>query len=594
MDDKRTRLSRMAAEAADPSDREWAKQRLAALGVEAAPAAAAASSQSSSQPAASPSFFEHVGNAARALASKAEPFLSPLNDALSFGYWSKGMDAAGMDSPEHRAQMAAENPTATDLGRGTGMGLSAVIGPAAATGKAVAAGVTRAAESVAPRLADTVVGRIGQAAAAGAGTGALVGAAEAGGHDEDIAAGAGRGAVAGGVAGGGLQTVAEGARGVSDLIRKNPWIKRYGDAKAGGNYETPEQMALPKGEEGIQKAAEQGRNRIVERNGKLLTEAGDKYDAAIDAALAKMPEKSPDAIVAKLEELRAGNRLGNGDVRDRGFEGALDEAKRRLGMKQVRVQHSEYQDRPEDFASVSDTKDLIDARRSLKDDAGFGQPNPTPEQRATKKVYHAIREPLRKDVPGLGQADDEFSAAKTAADRRNDILHGSEDSPAMPLVEGEPPVVRAGAEKQAASKLRTVGDTTVPGLSNKAHLEELADSDPEIRAAIEFILDKKAREAVRFGMPKIQTTLTKVPQALAAQNARAIGARVVEPTASAVEGAARYLPPPGPLPSGGQVGAASIIQMIGEAARRHQQMRITPSGVTGGRARFVEDEERRR
>lgn len=60
-----------------------------------------------------------------------EAYMRGLNDRITGGAWSGITDRVGATSPEARAAADAENPTASNLGKGTGSGLLAVALPAA-------------------------------------------------------------------------------------------------------------------------------------------------------------------------------------------------------------------------------------------------------------------------------------------------------------------------------------------------------------------------------------------------------------------------------------------------------------------------------
>lgn len=145
------------------------------------------------------------------------------------GFYPKLTDALGLSTPEMREGMRRESPTASDLGKGTGYGLSAIAGPARAT--------QAAATQIAERIPWITAGT--QRMLANAGAGAALGAAETG--DKE-------GALIGGVAGAYLPMVAEGAAPIAKAVatpiragveRASPWVKSFLEGNRAGAYDSP-------------------------------------------------------------------------------------------------------------------------------------------------------------------------------------------------------------------------------------------------------------------------------------------------------------------------------------------------------------------
>lgn len=546
------------------------------------------------------SFMGKLKRGATAAAEKGAAFLGPFNDEISMGWWNRAGDAAGQHFTEDMNRRTAENPNTAALGRGTGMAASAVGGPAAIAEKGAAKLVGKVAEKSIPRVL--------QAGARGAIVGAEVGAARAGGHGADVPEmlqQAKEGGEFGGVAGGFLENLSQAARGTGALLRKDAWIGPYssarnrlevnpttGEQQVVNSYKTnPDLKRIKPGEAATQEASDIARDRIVKRDAELVSTAGKAHGETVDQILAKMPEKSPEAIVSKLTEMSAANRLGDGTVRDPSLETAISDTFRRLGIKP---------------SGLSNTKDLLETRRSLRADAGFGSTARTPENRAAGELHEAVGKPLHEDVPGLKEADAKYAAAKTASRRRNDILASEENGQSRggrPAGDEGPSTsaedLRAGKERQMSAFLKTAGDRNVPGLARKQQMDELStwhpDSpgtagDPEVGRSIDMIKDVKAREANSFGVSgKVPWTLTKLLGlpgiGFAAQNARAIGGKLLEPGARALEGATSVSGvngQPGTFsvgdlkldkPTGGGLATLDFIQALTAAARRKREGR---------------------
>lgn len=205
-------------------------------------------------------------------------------------------------------------------------------------------------------------------------------------------------------------------------------------------------------------------------------------------------------------------------------------------------------------------------RRGLQEGAGFGSNAPTDSQGATRKVYQTFRRGIRKAAPDVAAADDKYAAHASKADRRKDILFNTESDVVgrvgahpepLPvehsdrLLESGHPAgpaadlkasdfdLRVGKEKAARRTIGRVGDTNVPGVEAKPYLDELAGHGPEFADALKFVKDKKAQEAVRFGLKaNLPTHLAGATGPggylrLLGQNLRGIGAKGIDPASVA-------------------------------------------------------------
>lgn len=323
---------------------------------------------------------------------------------------------------------------------------------------------------------------------------------------------------------------------VPPLLRKDKWIGQYARAKEAGVYKQPEMKNLPRREEGIEAASKVGLDRTVARDQQLANERGGRYAGRVNPRLRDRVEGQD--IVSDLNR----SRLENIDP-DTGYPlvDAIDDQ----FVKQI--------DRTPAKPTIEGT---LARRRALKKEGSFGNRNPTPGQEAARDSYQAFRKAVRVAAPDVGAADDEFSRSAAQAARRRDILFNTEDEViarggdlpepqpiehADELLEGAPQSLadnplRVGKEKAAVTTMGRVGDENVPGLRTARYLEELADQDPEFRAALKFIMDKKALEATRLSPKGVLATDLRGATALwgalpaAQQTARAVGARLIDPT----------------------------------------------------------------
>ena len=411
-----------------------------------------------------------------------------------------------------------------------------------------------------------------------------------------------------------------------------PMSSAGGPAPVVGVYDDPAMMSLPKGREGIQEAANMSRNRILTREEELARAAGAKYEAG-EAALPGLDELEPMASVhrelnrspakkryqgsgrevnaaaaKKIEDVKenlrsvtrqrvkpvlerdvqtnvrpqiknttAGEVSGyvdeDGKWRD-GIEWVVDDA--RPGTNVVALEAGEQVRTP-----AATKRDLLTQRRAVQKEASFGSSQVTPETQAARDIYGTVDTAAKNRIPGLSEIDAEYTQFARGRDRRRKILRSSGDQQAMPdpteddLMAARDPEFRPPpAEEQAmAATVKKYGDDTEPGLRLREHLEELANSDPEFRHALEFVANKKAREAVRFSLSNpipapLNDAVAQLPflggaKGIAVQNARALGV-ALDPAAQAISRAITPGRLTGPV-------AATYQERLSEARRRDKE-----------------------
>lgn len=328
----------------------------------------------------------------------------------------------------------------------------------------------------------------------------------------------------------------------SQLLRRNPTIGRYARAKTAGAYDSPDMKALAPGQEGMQQAAEQGLERIVNRDRELAQQASRAYQQAVEPELTRPIDT--EAMRMRLLEGRQAN---------------IDPDSGLPIRPEVDTAYNRAFDNTPEQATVRGT---LMRRRGLQQDASFGSPSPTEAQNAARDVYQTFRQAVRQASPAVAAADDSYTAHARQAARRSDILFNTEENvipngggsgaPDARVIDADPSVptgaaaalegpadMRVSKARSAATTLSRVDDTNVPGLRAARFLEELAGQDPAFAQALNFIANKKALEGTRFGLPQLPTSLTgatsfagKLP--FAQQNLRALGARIVDPVANSV------------------------------------------------------------
>lgn len=204
-------------------------------------------------------------------------------------------------------------------------------------------------------------------------------------------------------------------------------------------------------------------------------------------------------------------------------------------------------------------------RQAIGRQANFGSPSPSPEDRANQQIYGSYRQAVHEASSEIKAADERFSPYATKRDRRRDIIYNTEDAvgqpatlpaeaPANPTAGDElvgdtgqfqpaQPVIRPGKEKLGVRNLERYGDVkSKPGREAQPYLEELANQDPEFRAALDFIANKSAYEGTRFALsshlPQHLTSATALGGKLSTfmQLSDAAKARLVYPGAQAAGG----------------------------------------------------------
>lgn len=211
---------------------------------------------------------------------------------------------------------------------------------------------------------------------------------------------------------------------------------------------------------------------------------------------------------------------------------------------------------------------VLGQRKALGETANFGNPIASTTDKAAQRAYRGLRSSIRETAPEIGAADDAYAASANKDARARELIYksdaevataqphaaatepapGSTVDPADELFGAREPPPEPGSpeakmavlkEQQGVRNLERIGDTeSKPGREYQRYLEELAQQDPEFRAALDFIGAKSGYEATRFGLHShMPTHLGRATQPLfriGMQNLDALAARGIYPGAQAV------------------------------------------------------------
>lgn len=355
---------------------------------------------------------------------------------------------------------------------------------------------------------------------------------------------------AAGAAAGGLEGANEGASSplnalpllggaASAALRSNKTIGRFARSKERGTFQDPE-MPQQGGAEGIQKAAERGHGKVARRMAAKDATESRAYHEAVDPRL----DTPVDADALRMDILE-------------GRQAHLDPDSGIPLRDDVDAAYNRAFDNTPETPTVRGT---LARRRALQQDAAYESQNPSEKQLANREVYQTFRRAVRNASPEVAAADDRFTAHAGQRSRANDILYNTEENvipsgnahpDALPIDYADAPESasgrpRVGKERSAVSTLKRIDDDNEPGLRAARYLEELAEMDPAFAQALDFIAAKKSQVGTRFSLKGLKpTSLTGATEfggwgPTARQNARALGAQVLDPLAqSAIS--------PGPL-----------------------------------------------
>jgi hypothetical protein len=409
--------------------------------------------------------------------------------------------------------------------------------------------------------------------------------------------------------------IGEASGGLRKLLGKDRWIGRYQDANDAGRLERARE--LPSGGIGMRQAAEEGAERVFNRDRAITKEEGTAFREG-EAALPSLDEPMSVADVHRRLN-RAVDRFSNqSPVRpkvERLIEDTKDNLRNITRQRVEPVMESDVQtnvrpvvrdtlggeaegrsfepdpSRPgnrvvalapgEEIRTPSATpRDLLKTKRSLKKSAQFGQPS-TGENEAPREIYETVKDAVNKAVPEHAVLDERYSKFRQGQDIRREILKAEMHPDGMQRVPetdlpmpGEEVVplsqtMNITDKANAATNLARIGDTNVPGLRMSSQLKVLAAQDPEFAAALSDILDKKALEAVRPGLHAVMPTdLHGVTEAFGVgqvgkQNARAVGAHAIDP---ALKATANTLRAPG----------VSVLTALSRAQRKRMEEENRP------------------
>lgn len=286
-EDTIARLTKMAAQASDPADREWAKAKLASVGGGATepPPVAAAQAAQPTVGGEKPGFLDSlrgigdrfesgVKSLDRGIYRGVAALGDSINNGFAFGLPARIMEATGA-YPDRATldELHSEHPNLSLLGRAAGQSTSAYLGPEAMIGGS-AQGLMGAAQGAVPFLANNMAGRILAQGGAGALAGGGSEAARAAVQGQPVLPAAANGLMFGGLGGMALAGAGEAAGGMANAVRNSKGgqsrklIEDSGgevgptSSGKGGPFEA-ELKGLPANDTGIGRASKSSAERIL-------------------------------------------------------------------------------------------------------------------------------------------------------------------------------------------------------------------------------------------------------------------------------------------------------------------------------------------
>lgn len=434
--------------------------------------------------------------------------------------------------PERRAVLdRTQHPASGFGGDLLGSAMGAMRGPAKLLDEAAQAGgrmlapklLDPAARGVAPLLA-----RTGVNAVSGAAENAL---ANQGGDLTSNLLGAGMGA------GGNL--AAEAAQGGRALLRVDPQINAYADARLRGEFEPGDMRGLTKQGESLDvrnpklrpaAAANRAAEGFARRNTLLEDQSGELL-AKLRAEYLQSPI-SRKGILEDIEERIRGNLDNIGRPENKQLHAALESLKKDFEPPTMEVPGGRVVQHVPDPTYQS----IINRREGERAQGSKGSSDPTPEQTIADLRYDVLREGIQRNIPE--QPRNAEAAHKVNMDARRgerDIVYGTEKN--VNRGTADEPDTSVAKEQKAATLFKRVGDENVPGEKWSEYLDQLAEADPDYARLINDMRSVKARDATRptlFPTNPGSGTAADIGKwagfgKTGAQLARSAGARLIEP-----------------------------------------------------------------
>jgi hypothetical protein len=171
---------------------------------------------------------------------------------------------------------------------------------------------------------------------------------------------------------------------------------------------------------------------------------------------------------------------------------------------------------PIDLPAVK-VRDLVKVKRIVNDLAEHGQPA-TAENRPYRMIASSLGRELEQIDPEIAGINQHYAAEMAKLERQNDIIYGANKADVG---------TRAARERRAALFLGRAG-------ASARQMDEVAALAPENQDAITKIRAKKAEERLRYGFPRVSTSIERAPHHFVAHNLEAVKARIALPVAEAM------------------------------------------------------------
>lgn len=289
-----------------------------------------------------------------------------------------------------------------------------------------------------------------------------------------------------------------------------------GRPASGGMFDEPGYRALPEGDAGTMRMADEARRNItgnLEGRMHAARQGLDSAEAFTDQQMGSQPIDTSGAL-RKLDQIRREAIANN-----RALDPALDQVLRRYEMALVKTQTTPAG--PVHSPEIT-FRELRNLTKQMHEAAGYGK-DPSLRTSYGKRAAGVVSELQRGLTPELDQALEGYAVESEHAKGANDALIGKG------VASPRQTATRVGA---ANSKLADVGRETKTALNRGGILEDALQ--PDYGDEIARLRARNAAESISFGMPNggrpLATALRAIPQNMTALSVRAISpaARVTD------------------------------------------------------------------
>ncbi|MBV8972759.1 MAG: hypothetical protein JO290_10755 [Sphingomonadaceae bacterium] len=345
-------------------------------------------------------------------------------------------------------------------------------------------------------------------------------------------------------------------RTIADVEAAGGRIKPLGRPVEGGLFDSPEVAGLQEGRAGINEAAGNARDTILEANQKKLAAARAEYGESVDKILAEHGGRRHlvDNTHARLNELEAENTV-NGEVLDEHLDRAIKKVRRMTEAEAGNV-----------VVPAVKVEDLIKIKKGVNRLADWKAPV-SPENRPYREIARSLDKDAAAIDPRIGEMNKAYKAALEPIEETHGILLGGRRKTDVKPTDAQ--------LKGAALKLGRVGDDTQAATTDDvARLRALS---PENDRAVRTVAAKKALERLRYGANETSTSIEKGMANAAERGAAGKVGAVVGEAAGGLPGAAvGYAAGKAAHALATPAGRVRLVLPAAEAAARAEQRR-TPN-----------------